>query len=125
MKHCLFLVSYHFKGNVHGHSHFLQKIIIGHIRLFLRQVWVKGVCVCVCVLSPVPLCSPMDGSPPGSSVHGIFQARILEWVTISYSRGLPDPEIESWVSCAGSQILYHCPTREAQEAMWVHLNHSP
>ena len=31
------------------------------------------------------LCDPMDGSPPGSSVHGIFQARILEWVAISFS----------------------------------------
>ena len=32
-------------------------------------------------------CDPMDCSPPGSSVHGIFQARILEWVAISFSRG--------------------------------------
>ena len=33
-----------------------------------------------------PLCSPMDCSPPGSSVHGVFQARILEWVAISFSK---------------------------------------
>ena len=33
------------------------------------------------------LCDPMDYSPPGSSVHGIFQSRILKWVAISYSRG--------------------------------------
>ena len=39
------------------------------------------VCVCVCVC----VCDPTDYSPPGSSVHGIFQARILEWVAISYS----------------------------------------
>ena len=37
----------------------------------------------------------MDYSPPGFSVHGIFQARILEWVAISSSRDLPDPGIES------------------------------
>ena len=37
----------------------------------------------------------MDCSPPGSSVHGNFQARILEWVAISYSRDLPDPGIEA------------------------------
>jgi len=36
----------------------------------------------------------MDCGPPGSSVHGIFQARILEWVAISSSRDLPDPEIK-------------------------------
>ena len=40
------------------------------------------------------LCDPMDCSPLGSSVHGISQARILEWVAISYSRNLPKPGIE-------------------------------
>ena len=38
-------------------------------------------------LSRVQLCDPMDCSPPGSSVHGILQAGILEWVAISFSRG--------------------------------------
>ena len=38
--------------------------------------------------------NPMDCSPPGSSVHGIFQARVLEWVTISFFGDLPDPGIE-------------------------------
>ena len=45
-------------------------------------------CMCVCVhaqLCPT-LCNTMDRSPPGSSVHGIFQARILEWVAISFSK---------------------------------------
>ena len=37
--------------------------------------------------SCLTLCDPMDGSPPGSSVHGILQARILEWVAIPFSRG--------------------------------------
>ena len=36
--------------------------------------------------SCVRLCDPIDGSPPGSSVHGILQARILEWVAISFSK---------------------------------------
>ena len=40
------------------------------------------------------LCDPMDCSPPGSSVHGILQARILEWGAISFSRDLPNPEIK-------------------------------
>ena len=52
----------------------------------------------VCAWSVAQSCStlygPMDGSPPGSSVHGIFQARILEWVSISFSRDLPYPGIE-------------------------------
>ena len=41
----------------------------------------------VCDQSCPTLCNPMDNSPPGSSVHGIFQARILKWVAISSSRG--------------------------------------
>ena len=40
------------------------------------------------------LCDPMDCSLSGSSVHGIFQARVLEWIDISYSRGSSDPGIE-------------------------------
>ena len=40
-----------------------------------------------CMLSHVRLCDPLDCSPPGSSVHGILQERILEWVAISSSRG--------------------------------------
>ena len=39
-------------------------------------------------------CNPMDCNPPGSSVRGIFRARILEWVAISFSKDLPDPGIE-------------------------------
>ena len=39
-------------------------------------------------------CDPMDYSPPGSSVHGIFQARVLEWVAIFSSRDLPNPGIK-------------------------------
>ena len=37
------------------------------------------------------VCDPMDCSPPGSSVHGVLQARILEWVAITFSSDLPDP----------------------------------
>ena len=40
------------------------------------------------------LCSPLDCSLPGSSTHEIFQARVLEWAAISFSRDLPDPGIE-------------------------------
>ena len=51
------------------------------------------VCVLVPQLCPT-LCDPMDCNPPGSSVHGILQARILEWVAISFFRDLPNPGIE-------------------------------
>ena len=54
------------------------------------------------------LCDPMDCSPPGSSVHGVFQARELEWFVTSSSRGSSwptDRTSTSWVSCIGRQIL--------------------
>ena len=66
----------------------------------------------VCVLV-VQLCltlfDPMDYSLPGSSVHGILQARILEWVAMPFSRGSSDPEIKfvSPMSPMGRQVLYH------------------
>ena len=43
--------------------------------------------LCICAQLCPPLCTHRDCSPPDSSVHGIFQARILEWLAISYSRG--------------------------------------
>ena len=52
-------------------------------------------CVCTCALvaqSYTTLCNPMDGSPPGSSTHGILQARILEWVNIPFSKGFSQPK---------------------------------
>ena len=52
----------------------------------------------------------MDRSPPGSSVHGILQARILKWVATSYSRGYSQSRDEtcvSYVSCIGRWVLYH------------------
>ena len=49
---------------------------------------------------PCPaLCDPVDSSPPDSSVHGIFQARILEWVAISYCRASSQPRDQTRVSC--------------------------
>ena len=44
------------------------------------------------------LCYPMDCSPPGSSIHGIVQARVLEWVAISFSRGSSRPRDQTQVS---------------------------
>ena len=41
------------------------------------------------------LCGPKERGPPDSSVHGIFQARTLEWVAVSFSGDLPDPGIET------------------------------
>ena len=53
-------------------------------------------------------------SPPGFSVHGILQARILEWVGISFAVGSSRTRDWAWISCIGRWILYHWATREAQ-----------
>ena len=72
--------------------------------------------VCARVLSCVRLCNPMDCSPSGFSIHGIFQARILEQAAISSSRGSSRPRdqtCDTFISCIGKQILYHHATWEA------------
>ena len=58
------------------------------------------------------LCNPMDCSLPGSSVHGILQARILEWVTISFSRGSSQPRDRTWVSRIGGRRFNLWATRQ-------------
>ena len=55
------------------------------------------------------LCDPMDRSPPGSSVHWIFQARILEWVAISFSRGSSQPKERAQVSTLQADALQSEP----------------
>ena len=76
------------------------------------------VCVCVCVCSVMSdSCNPMDCSPPGSSEHEIFQARILEQVAISFSRGSSRPRdrtLISCVSCAGRRVLYQLSHQGSQ-----------
>ena len=56
----------------------------------------------------------MDCSPPGSSVHGSLQAKILEWADISFSEGSSPSRNWTCASCIGRQILYHWATREAR-----------
>ena len=59
------------------------------------------------------LCGPMGDSPPGSSIHGIFQARVLEWIAISFSRGSSWPRDWTWVSCIAGKLFTVWSTREA------------
>ena len=72
----------------------------------------------LCMLSHVqPFWDPMDCSPPGSSVHGILQARTLELVAIFFSRGSSQPRDRTRVpciSCISRRILYHWTTWEAR-----------
>ena len=92
-------------------THILSLSLVSHLSNHLlcdpiaekkkRKLFPEGskcVCMCVCTQLCVTLCDPMDYSPPGSSVHGIFQARILEWVAIFFSRGSSLPRDWTCVS---------------------------
>ena len=105
--------------------HLCQKLVEHiYVCLFLGS-WVYSTDLCVCpstntlitalTQSCPTLCSPLDCSPPGSSVHGMFQAKILELAAISYSRGSSWPRDLTCISvfCIGRWILYPCATWEA------------
>ena len=103
---------------------------------YLSSYWKKYICILRCLedmsnKTKDSLCSvvsgslrPLDCHPPGSSVHGIFQTRMLECVVISYSRGSSWPKDQthvSCVSCTGRWILYHCITWEALRQLQVSI----
>ena len=66
------------------------------------------------------LCKPMYCIPPGSSVHGILQARILEWVAVPFSRGSSQPRDQTGVSCTAGGFFTSWATREAAMAQKSH-----
>ena len=74
------------------------KILCFHCRGDGSNPWsgqiLHNLCCVRMLVSVQHFCDPMNCSPPGSSVHGTFQARILEWVAISSSGGFPNPGIE-------------------------------
>ena len=72
------------------------------------------------LLSHVELCKPMDCSLPNSSVHGIFQARTLEWVAISYSRGSPHPGIKPRPPALPGQFTTESPGKPMLSCLSCH-----
>ena len=72
----------------------------------------SGCCFLV-AKSCLTLCDPLGYNPPGSSVHRIFQARILEWVAISFSRGSSRPRDRTWVFRITGRCFTLWATREA------------
>ena len=87
-------------------------------RVFYGNVYVS----LVTQLCPT-LWDPMDCSLPGSSVHGIFQARILEWIATSFSRGSSQPRDWTQVSHTAGRLFTVWATRKAIPAIWP--NNSP
>ena len=88
----------------YSHMTFLLHLLIWH--MILRDSCVHAKLLQLCLT----LWDPMVCSPPGFLIHGILQAKILEWVAISSSRGSSPPKGQthiSYISCIGGQILYH------------------
>ena len=84
-------------SDLHFHFHPAQKLSINyHLPLHLHHCFYYSCVLCLVAQSCPTLCDSMDCSPPGSTVHGILQARILEWVAFPTPGELPDLEIEPW-----------------------------
>ena len=83
------------------------------ILLFGAQVPMSAGCCCLVAQLCLTLCDPVDCRLPGSCVHGILQARILEWVAISFSRGSSQARDQTWVTCIVSRFFTFWATREA------------
>ena len=81
---------------------------------FFMQIWCfqKGLLLLFSSSVMSDSLRPVNCSPPGSSVHGISQARILEWVVMPSSRRSSQPKDQTCVSCIGRRILYHWATRK-------------
>ena len=125
------------RGLYHMLPYSLQPLIFfrsltNHYKFFFPQKfsasWRQRLCCsnsqfyphCVCVSTAAQLCptlwDPMNCNLPGSSVHRIFQARILEWIAISCYKGSSWPRDRthvSCISCIGRRVLYHWATWEA------------
>ena len=68
------------------------------------------------------VCDPMDPNPPGPSIHGILQTRILEWVAISFSRASSQPRLWTQVSHITGRVFTVRATREARnDFIWQEI----
>ena len=99
-----------------------------YIRVLYQTRVLQNVLLGVLVTQSRPtLCNPMNCSQPGSSVHGISQVRILEWIAISFSRGSSQPWDQTWVSCIAGSFFTIWATREAPKcspSLWLLSFHS-
>ena len=87
------------------------------VETFLKKLKMKLSCAVLCLVaqSCPTLCKPMDSSPPGSSVHGILQARILEWVALPSSRRSSQPRFWTQVKDAVIPLLGIYPEKIIQK----------
>ena len=109
-------------------NHLRWSYVLQH---WLTVLWTYSLTLCsrmfglsftLCAQSCPAPCDPVDCGPPASTVHGILQARIPEWVVIPYSRGSSPPRDQTCISCIVRQILYYWATWEARVLLYWHIN---
>ena len=77
--------------------------------------------LCLVTQSCPTLCNPMDSSPPGSSIHGILQATILEWAAVPSSRGSSQPRDRTRVSCIAGRFFKGEPPRSPLQRLFAQM----
>ena len=85
--------------------HYTDKSLL-HLGIKVKESKVAQLCL--------TLCDPMDCNLPGSSVHGILQAGMLEWVVMSFSRGSSQPRDQTWVSSTAGRFFTYWATRDSK-----------
>ena len=96
-------------------------VSLSHFMFNLKNLFKSfGLCCCLKVVtqSCPTLCDPMNCNPPGSSVHGNLQARILEWVAIPFSRDVPNPGTEPKSAALQADSLLSEPTGKPQDSVF-------
>ena len=87
----------------------------------MKRMILLHACVLSC-FSGIQLCDPVDHTLPGSSVHGVFPARILEWIAMPFSRASSWPRAQTYVSCiAGRFFTTELPGRPLRSVQMLHV----
>ena len=106
---------YPLPSNMHSHPGYQHP----PLEWYIHYILVCGVCS---VAQSCPtLCNPVDCSQPGSSVHGSFPLRILEWVTISFSRGSSRPRDRTCVSCLADRLFTTEPPGKPRSLLVIYF----
>ena len=122
------LTSYKYKNNwfcsythTYTHTHTHTHTLLSYELSCIAALKLLSCCCCLAAQSCLTLCDPMDCNPPGSSVYGILQARILEWVAIPFSRGSSWPKDWTQVSCIAGGFFTAEPPGKPQTSKYLYL----
>ena len=108
-------------GLLFFHVHVISFIFLLNSRK-AHVIFIQHIGYVFVALSCLTLCNPMDYSLPSSSVHGILQTRILEWVAIPFSGGSSQQKEQTHVSCIDRLILYRLSHQRSPYSVYLFKN---